>query len=147
MGSPLSRIASTGLTRLNLARSAIKMFYKKLQADDVFSLVTFSNTAETLIPSTFVREMEEAAVFAIVDRYFKMGGTTLKSGFLEAEKNFKDFNYSSPAGCQYERRIIMLTDVCDNSMTNEETFVHSLSTSDIHCTIVGISDGFQSSTC
>jgi len=41
----------------------------------------------------------------------------------------------------------MLTDVNDNSMENEDEFVRDLSTSAIHCTVVGISDQFRSSTC
>lgn len=124
------------------------MFFKKLNAHDVFSLVTFSNDAATLIPSTFVKDLDEAAVAAIVDRDFKMGGTVLKSGFIEAEKNFKDFNYGTPlAEVQHERRIIMLTDVCDNSMENENEFVRGLSDSAIHCTIIGVSEEFRSETC
>lgn len=64
------------------------MFFKKLSANDVFSLVTFSNKAETLVPSTLVSDLDEAALFSIIDRKFEMGGTVLNSGFVEAQKNF-----------------------------------------------------------
>lgn len=124
------------------------MFFKKLNAEDVFSLVTFSNDAATLIPSTFVRDLDEAAVNAIIDQEFKMGGTVLKSGFVEAEKNFTNFEYGTPlAEVKHERRIIMLTDVNDNSFEKENEFITILSHSAIHCTIIGISDEFNSSTC
>lgn len=139
MGGTLNARNSTGVSRLNLARSAIKKFYKLLHAEDVFSLVTFSTTSSTLIPSTFVNDLDEAAVFATIDQEFKMGGTVLKTGFLEAEKNFKDFDYGTPSA-QHERRIIMLTDVGDNSFETENEFVEKLSSSSIHCTVVGISD-------
>ena len=46
-----------------------------------------------------------------------MGGTVLKSGFIEAEKNFTNFSYSTPVtDVHHERLIIMLTDVGDNSL-------------------------------
>ncbi len=46
-----------GKTRLNLAREAILMLYEKLQDNDVFSLVTFNTSAETIIPSTFKKDL------------------------------------------------------------------------------------------
>lgn len=46
-----------------------------------------------------------------------------------------------------ENRIVMLTDVGDNSMTNATTFVQHVQNSGIHTTIIGISDDFKSSTC
>lgn len=134
------------MTRLNLAREAIKKFYKKLIPDDIFSLVTFESQAQTIIPSEYVKNMDEAAVMALIDKNFKHGGTTLLAGFMEAEKNFFDFKYTSDKSI-YERRIIMLTDVCDNSFTTTNLFIDRLSKSEIHCTVVGISDEFQSSTC
>jgi len=148
MGGQLSRNSSSGVNRLDLSRQAIKLFFKKLNAQDVFSLVTFSDDARTLIPSTFVSDLDKEAVFAIIDQEFKMGGTVLKAGFLEAEKSFAKFEYGTPlAAVQHERRIIMLTDVGDNTLENENDFVRNLSNSAIHCTIIGISDEFKSSTC
>ena len=41
------------MTRLDLSRKAIFMLYNKLNDDDVFCLVTFHNTAKTIIKSTF----------------------------------------------------------------------------------------------
>jgi hypothetical protein len=46
-----------------------------------------------------------------------------------------------------ENRIVMLTDVGDNSMTNATAFVQNVQNSGIHTSIIGISDDFKSSTC
>lgn len=128
MNGQLSRTKSTGKTRLQLAREAIKKFYKKLIPDDIFSLVTFESQAHTIIPSEYVKNMEEESVMACIDRGFKSGGTTLLAGFMEAEKNFNDFKYTSDKSI-YERRIIMLTDVGDNSFVTTNQFISRLSDS------------------
>lgn len=47
----------------------------------------------------------------------------------------------------YENRIVMLTDVGDNSLATEQNFIEKVSQEDIHVTIIGISDDFRSSTC
>lgn len=47
-----------------------------------------------------------------------------------------------------ENRIIMLTDVCDNSIENEQVFLARASDTDnINLTIIGISDEFRSEVC
>ena len=48
-------------------------------------------------------------------------------------------------GKNSENRIIMMTDVCDNSLANERDFLEKASASTgITLTIVGISDEFRS---
>ena len=47
----------------------------------------------------------------------------------------------------FENRIIMLTDVTDNSITQAHNFISEIEKSEIHTTIIGISDYFQSSVC
>lgn len=46
-----------------------------------------------------------------------------------------------------ENRLIMLTDVEDNSIAHAQTFVSNVVESNIHTTIIGISDAFKSSVC
>lgn len=46
-----------------------------------------------------------------------------------------------------ENRIIMLTDVTDNSIANSRKFVEKVQESSIHTSIIGISDSFRSSVC
>lgn len=44
-----------------------------------------------------------------------------------------------------ENRLIMLTDVCDNSITHEKEFVDKVSKeNNINLSIIGISDDFKS---
>lgn len=44
-------------SRLDLSREAILMLYNKLQPEDVFGLVTFHNSAQTIISSTYVKDL------------------------------------------------------------------------------------------
>ncbi len=48
---------------------------------------------------------------------------------------------------EVEKRILLLTDVEDNSIEGEFNFVQTLSNSDVHTTIIGVSDAFNSKTC
>jgi hypothetical protein len=41
----------------------------------------------------------------------------------------------------------MLTDINDNSVSMQDQFINQLAISHIHCTIIGVSDDFQSTTC
>lgn len=73
------------------------------------------------------------------------------SGFEESRKNLVDFlqsqNYVKGTSAA-ENRILMLTDVGDNSMTDATKFVEEVAHSQsIHTTIIGVSDDFISSTC
>lgn len=43
--------------------------------------------------------------------------------------------------------MIMLTDVEDNSIAHAQNFVENVEQSNIHTTIIGISDAFRSSVC
>jgi hypothetical protein len=57
----------------------------------------------------------------------------------------KSQNYSK--NCS-ENRIIMMTDVGDNSVSGSKKFVSEVAEAhSIHTTIIGVSDDFQSSTC
>ena len=71
------------------------------------------------------------------------------TGFNEANSSLmkylekKEYVKSSAA----ENRLIMLTDVTDNSIRNSKQFVSEVETSSIHTTIIGISDSFRSDVC
>lgn len=41
----------------------------------------------------------------------------------------------------------MLTDVCDNSISQEKAFINEVSTAGINLTIIGISNEFRSEVC
>ena len=46
-----------------------------------------------------------------------------------------------------ENRFIILTDVEDNSVAHSKKFVEEIESSEIHTTIIGISDAFKSDVC
>lgn len=124
------------------------MFVSKLRPDDAFGLVVFDDKGETVIPCTLKKNLEVEAVFSLVDSIKTRGGTTLSSGFNEGVKNLQGHIDKCAKGeSAYENRIVMLTDVGDNSLATEKDFVEKVSKNDIHVTIIGISDDFRSSTC
>jgi len=72
------------------------------------------------------------------------------SGFDRARRDLVEFltvqNYSKNSAA--ENRILMLTDVGDNSVEGAKNFINDVASSDnIHTTIIGISDDFVSETC
>ena len=147
MGRQLKYDGFMHKSRLELARDAIWMFYNKLQPEDIFSLITFNNYAQTIIPSQFVRNLNANYVKNKIYSSFESGGTTIKEGFNEAMKNLQSGIHKYGL-VNYDHRIIMLTDVADNSVGNEKDLIAKISSSEfIHTTIVGISDEFQSDTC
>lgn len=126
MGSGLTRTGEGH--RMTLAKEAIKMFFSKLRPTDSFGLVVFNNKGQTLIPCRQRSELIPDEVFKIIDSAQPGGGTTLSTGFDESKKilleYFKSKNYSKKNA--YENRIIMLTDVGDNSMENERKFIEKV---------------------
>lgn len=94
------------------------MFVSKLRPDDAFGLVIFDDKGETVVPCTRKSDIEVEAVFAMVDQIKTRGGTTLSSGFNEGAKTLNGYLEKcakSEGGC--ENRIVMLTDVGDNSLS------------------------------
>jgi Mg-chelatase subunit ChlD len=142
------RGSQPGDSRLQLCKEAIKMFVSKLRPTDAFGLVVFDDKGETIVPCTQKANLEVEAIFAMVDQIKTRGGTTLSSGFNEGANNLKEYLKNcakADDGC--ENRIVMLTDVGDNSLATERNFIEKVSENDINVTIVGISDDFRSSTC
>lgn len=69
------------------------------------------------------------------------GGTTLLTGIDQAAGEFKKFmeKYSEAKTFGSENRMVMLTDVEDNSIAQSKEFIRKVEASQIHTTIVGIS--------
>lgn len=61
-----------------------------------------------------------------IDQITTRGGTTLKSGFDEAQKNMLTYLANYAKKNEAENRIIMMTDVGDNSMSNANVFVSNV---------------------
>jgi uncharacterized protein YegL len=134
------------MSRLALARKAILMLYDKLKGDDVFTLVTFHTSAQTIIESSFVKDLDRKNVERLVYGQFESGGTTVAAGFEEAQKNITRFRKHNELK-DYEHRIVMLTDVGDNSVAGEEKLIQDITEAGVSTTIIGVSTDFQSSTC
>jgi Mg-chelatase subunit ChlD len=124
--------------RLDLSKEAIKMFVSKLRPDDSFGLVVFDTKGSTMIPCTQKKDLEVETVFSMIDTIRTKGGTTLSSGFNEGLRNLKEYTDKCVKD-NCENRLIMLTDVGDNSLPTEEKFIQEVSQADIHVTIIGIS--------
>ena len=125
------------------------MFFSKMRPNDAFGLVVFDTKGDTIVQCAKKSEINEVALFETVKGIKTRGGTTLKSGFDEAHRNMKAYldNYAKVNNGTMENRVIMLTDVGDNSMTDAFTFVKNVESSGIHTTIIGVSDDFRSETC
>lgn len=145
MGGSVSNRASKH-TRLSLSKEAIKMFVSKMRDTDSFGLVTFNNQAQVVIPCQRKADIDLNVLFKLVEKIQVGGGTTLSSGFEAGEKTLSEHLKNHAKTGPSENRLIMLTDVCDN-FGQASDFLQRVSQSEIHCTIVGISEEFQSSTC
>ena len=147
MGGPLNSRGQGN--RLELAKEAILMFFSKLRPTDAFGLVTFNNQGHILIPTAPKASLDMEHVAATVRAIQTNGGTTLMSGFDTAHQDLQKYlatHSCTPANM--ENRLIMLTDVEDNSISHAQQFVTNIMEStSIHTTIIGISDAFRSSVC
>lgn len=110
-------------SRLALSREAILLLFSKLKPDDVFGLITFHTTAKTIIQSSFVRDLDRDIVTQLVNSKFESGGTTISAGFKEAMDNINKFKHIKELPKNYENRIVLLTDVGDNSVAGEEKLI------------------------
>lgn len=85
--------------------------------------------------------MNKEKVWQAIYQQFESGGTTIKSGFDESMKQINRFKADIS---NYQNRIIMLTDVCDNSVENEKKLIHDIAeTNEIGTTIIGVSSDFK----
>jgi Mg-chelatase subunit ChlD len=86
-----------------------------MRPDDAIGLVTFDEHAHVIFEPTFKRDIGPK-LFDDLDKIKANGGTTIRSGFEASRKLLQEwgFIHDYPKGC--ENRIIMLTDVCDNSI-------------------------------
>jgi hypothetical protein len=88
-----------------------------------------------------------ASVYSDLDKITCNGGTVVRSGFALSKQLLVNFiKKNECVNC--ENRIIMLTDVGDNSFADEKLFIEQASMeTGINLTVVGISTEFRSSVC
>lgn len=124
------------------------MFVSKLRPTDSFGLVTFDDEGYTVLNGMKKSELDMETVFAMVDAIKTHGGTTLSSGLNEGLKVMKEMTKDivKDQG-NFENRLIMITDVNDNSIETTNKFIEEMSASGINTTIIGVSEEFESSIC
>ena len=114
------------------------MFFSKMRDSDAFGLVVFDNRADTVVPCTRKSEINQEKLFETIKGITTRGGTTLMSGFDEGLKNLNSYleknvvkaggtaSSGTPNHSAMENRILMLTDVGDNSMANAYSFIQKV---------------------
>ena len=94
----IDRSGSMGGGRLAAAKEAAKGVVARLENEDVFSLVVFDSSVETLVSAAPMTEREKQSVLETIDRIHTQGCTNLAGGWLEGatcaanvcdERNFK----------------------------------------------------------
>ena len=123
------------------------MFISKMRPGDSFGLIAFDNKADVVIKQTKISNMNLNHTFQLLDKIVTRGGTTIRCGF-EASQNML-YEYVLTNECKNsENRIVMLTDVCDNSIATQRQFLEKASNeTGTTLTIIGISDDFRSEVC
>jgi hypothetical protein len=138
MGGGLGSNQKSFLSRLKLSVEAIKMFISKLRPNDSVGLTTFNNSGQVVFAPTYKRDLPES-VYTQLNSITSGGGTTIRSGFELSKKLLTSFvKENECVGC--ENRIIMLTDVGDNSIQGEKAFIEKASVEEgVSLTVIGIS--------
>ena len=116
------------------------MFLSKLRPTDSFGLIIFDNQADVVVEQTKVSNLNLEHIFELLTKIKTRGGTTIRSGFSMSQNML--YEYVLTNNCvNCENRIIMMTDVCDNSIENEKEFLEKASAeTGTTLTIIGISD-------
>ncbi len=134
----IDRSGSMAGENIECLRPAVIKFIDKLRADDVFSLVTFSNEKTILIPSQPVSSNKEAWK-ALVQRLEADGGTDIRSGLMEGYaqilSNFKKGSTN---------RVVLLTDGYGSD--NPDTTIalsRRCNKQGVECSAIGVGDGFN----
>lgn len=89
--------------KIDYAKRAAKHLASSMESSDVYSLVTFSDDASTVIPATSIRDV--AVIHHAIDRIYEGGGTNLYSGMVKGSDEVKRGLNGENAG-----RIVILSD-------------------------------------
>lgn len=127
-----------GEKRIDYLRKGLTKFVEQLPPDNIFSLVVFSDEAETIIPAGKIKDNKEAILFAI-SRLEATGGTNiyngLEKGFIEVKKQFNK---------NATNRLILLTDGYGVTPVDKmiET-VQGYKDDGVECSAVGVGEGYN----
>jgi hypothetical protein len=90
------------------------MFISKLRPNDSVGLVTFNDQGHVIFKPVFKSDFDNKN-YDLLDQIVTNGGTTIKSGFTLSKQLLLEFIKDNEC-VNCENRIIMLTDVGDNSL-------------------------------
>lgn len=147
MGGGLDQNHGQFRSRLSLSIEAIRMFISKMRPTDSFGLIAFDTQADVVIEQTKIANLNLNDTFKLLEKIKTRGGTTIKYGFEAAQNMLYEFVLTNQC-VNSENRIVMLTDVCDNSISTQREFLEKASAeTGTTLTIVGISEEFRSEVC
>lgn len=89
--------------KIDYARRAAKLLASNLDGDDRFSLVTFNDSARTLIPAVGVRDVD--ALHRAIDGIYEGGGTNLYAGMEQGADQVRNSLRPGMVG-----RVVVLSD-------------------------------------
>lgn len=122
------------------------MFISKLRPDDSVGMVTFNDSTNVIFTPTLKKEIG-SDIFERLDQIQASGGTALTNGF-NLSKTLLLKQMAKQKGKNYENRIIIISDVEDNSVTQSVKLIQRAAVKEnVHLSIVGISADFNSQTC
>jgi uncharacterized protein YegL len=134
-------------SRHNLCIEAIKMFISKLSPEDSVGMTTFDNNAHLIFDPILKKDIDES-VYERLDQLKAMGGNDLMAGFSLSKKLLKQQMARQQKGTVYENRIIVLSDVCDDSITKGiHEIKRTANEENVNLSIIGVSTDFDSKTC
>ena len=110
-------------TRLQLSIEAVKILISKLKPNDSIGMVQFNSHATTVFECTAKKNLS-SEIYERLDKISQCGGTTIIEGFRHSTEMLKKW-VKTHAGDKNENRVIMLTDVCDSSISDHREFVDS----------------------
>ena len=139
MAGNLSMGNQSHQNRLMISTEAIKMFYSNLRPEDSLGLVIFNHNAYVLMEQTMKKHIVEEELFNTLNELKPSGTTSLQNGFEMAEKVLRAYNSKTETKHVSENRIVMVTDVCDNSVSGFRSLIEEASQSTVFVTIIGIS--------
>jgi hypothetical protein len=136
------------VTKLQIAKEALRAILDQLQPEDSFGLVEFDESATVLHPLTKWKEIDQKNLLNIIDKIRIRGGTNLTNGkktstllTFEGHQQAAELFASAEEGTNRSNRIFFLTDMeATDSKDGDEIALHIKKESDasIFTTIVCI---------
>jgi Ca-activated chloride channel family protein len=136
----IDRSGSMTGAKIEKARQAATQLVDRLSADDVFSLIAYSDTAQVLVPAQRVED--KAALKARIARIEPSGSTALYAGVETGARQMREY-----ISAKRINRVILLSDglanVGPSSTSDLRSLGHKLSRDGIAVTTIGVGDDYN----